>query len=82
VHFVGYITEEKEKENVTHNKLSWVEKQREMKRDSELRNRERGIIDLGVERVGAFWQKSNFIYSHRKGIAIPLLFEWNTYSSS
>jgi hypothetical protein len=53
-----------------------------MKRDSELRNRERGIIDLGVERVGAFWQKSNFIYSHRKGIAIPLLFEWNTYSSS
>jgi hypothetical protein len=37
---------------------------------------------LGVERVGAFGQKTNFIYSHRKGIGIPLLFEWNIYSSS
>jgi hypothetical protein len=47
-----------------------------------LKNRERGIRDFGVERVGAFGQKTNFIYSHRKGIGIPLLFEWNTYSSS
>jgi hypothetical protein len=27
---------------------------------------------LGVERVGAFGQKTNFIYSNRKGIPIPL----------
>jgi hypothetical protein len=49
----------------------WVEKQRE-----------RGIRDLGIERVEVFGQKTNFIYSHKKGIGIPLLFEWNTYSSS
>jgi len=54
----------------------------EMERESELRNRERGIRDLGVERVEAFGQKTNFIYYHMKGIGIPLLFEWNTYSSS
>jgi DUF971 family protein len=49
-----------------------------MERDSELRNRERerGIRDLGVERVGVFGQKMNFIYSHMKGIGIPLIFEW------
>jgi hypothetical protein len=39
-----------------------------------LRNREKGIRELGVERVGAFGQKTNFIYSHRKGIGIPLIF--------
>jgi hypothetical protein len=36
---------------------------------------ERGLRDLGVERVGAFGQKTNFIYSLRKGISIPLIFE-------
>jgi hypothetical protein len=31
-----------------------------MERDTELRKREKGIRDLGVERVGAFGQKMNF----------------------
>jgi hypothetical protein len=36
---------------------------------------ETGIRDLGVERVGAFGQKTNFVYSYKKGIGIPLIFE-------
>jgi hypothetical protein len=78
VHSVGYITRKKKKK--TNKKLSWVEKQRErdeniiaeMERDTELRKRERGIRDLGVERVGAFGQKTNFYLFPR---------ERNRYSS-
>jgi hypothetical protein len=37
---------------------------------------------LGVERLRVFGQNKRNIYSCRKGIGIPDLFEWNTYSSS
>jgi len=41
-------------------------------RDRERDERRSLLQPLGVERVGAFGQKSNFIYYHRKGIGIPL----------
>jgi len=87
VYSVGYIIgKKKKKKTVTHNKLSWVYKQiegdeniiAEMERDTELRNRERGIRDLGVERVGLLDKRrilfipSGIPIHLRKGITIPL----------
>jgi hypothetical protein len=49
-----------------------------MERDTELRKRERGIRDLGVERVGAFGQKTNFYLfpRERNRYSSPFLVEY------